>query len=668
MTQSPASLPGPDERRRLREANGLTQTQVAEEVGVTRETVRSWEAGRTSPRGRTREAYAELVAGWRAASADGRAKDGRTSATDGRTKEERPGGEVDRTPRPTPALLAKFAKRRVSAEAEAAPTPMATTPTPTPDPMPRPKPKPKPKPAPPPTPTPSPPKPAAPAAPAPKPAPAVFAAASVRPGVVARTPVPETPREPAPAKAEPPKVAASADPAPAAAPPASTSPAPSSPSPAPHGGSVRVHRPSETAKAVEHLMPVKPVEPAAHGELSQSAVSADGTALPQPGGRVDLVKEKRKGRKGARTRPKAAAKRAAKPAGTGPARDEHSGVPRTEHEHRGGARSGQQPVPSGGDGSGGGSGSGGGNGSREGAAPTAVLDETPGGHPDGTPDRTPDGPPDGSPAAGERQGLTPAQAFDALYAFTAPGLVRQTYLLTGRRALAKESVERAFHKAWERWPEVAKDRDPVGWVRAAAYEYALSPWHRLRRGHRHPDAPPAEPEDRKLLDTLLSLPPSYRRTLVLYDGVGLDLPETAAETEASTPAAANRLVHAREVIAERLPELSDPGELQRRLEELASAEKLGTGRPTAVRGEGERRVRFWTRAAIAFTALIIGASAITWITSAKDYEPEQAPGQKVTGVPPRPGPQTLDHQEKELRKKLRLDPGAGPERIHPLPG
>lgn len=71
--------------------------------------------------------------------------------------------------------------------------------------------------------------------------------------------------------------------------------------------------------------------------------------------------------------------------------------------------------------------------------------------------------------------LTPAQAFDALYAFCAPALVRQTYLLTGRRELARESVERAFQLAWHRWPEVAMDPDPAGWVRATAYECALSP-------------------------------------------------------------------------------------------------------------------------------------------------------------------------------------------------
>ncbi|MFG3473263.1 RNA polymerase sigma factor [Streptomyces sp. NPDC047982] len=134
------------------------------------------------------------------------------------------------------------------------------------------------------------------------------------------------------------------------------------------------------------------------------------------------------------------------------------------------------------------------------------------------------------------------EAFDTLYARCATALFHQTFLLTGRRRLALESVARAFALAWERWPEVVADHDPVGWVRAAAYEYALSPWHRLRRTHRAVDPPPGEPGARALLDSLLALPPSYRRTLVLHDAVGLTLAETAAETEASTPATASRLL------------------------------------------------------------------------------------------------------------------------------
>ncbi|MFK0026471.1 sigma factor-like helix-turn-helix DNA-binding protein [Streptomyces sp. NPDC090798] len=264
--------------------------------------------------------------------------------------------------------------------------------------------------------------------------------------------------------------------------------------------------------------------------------------------------------------------------------------------------------------------------------------------------------------------LTPDQAFDALYAFCAPALVRQTYLLTGRRELARESVERAFQLAWHRWPEVAMDRDPAGWVRATAHEFALSPWHRLRPRHRNPEPPPTAPADRALLDVLLQLPPVYRRTLLLYDGVGLDLPETAAETEASTPAAASRLLRAREAVATRLPELAEPKELHRRLAEVASAERLRAAKPTTVRWGGEQRARHWTRAAIAFTVVLIGATTLTLRTAPDHYEPPLAPGATVHGVPPRVAPGPLSAEELALRAKLKGETVSGPERLVPKAG
>ncbi|MFJ7189764.1 helix-turn-helix domain-containing protein [Streptomyces bacillaris] len=430
-------LPSPKERRRLREAKSLSEEQVAEAVGVTRATVRSWETGRTSPRGRKRALYAKLLA------PDPAPAPASASASAPEPK-----------PRPT----------RASAP--------ATTPT----------------------------------APAPETAPSLAAPAP----------------EPVPAPAAPA--------APATSPAQSAPPAPAAPPP--------------------------PSEPA---------------PKPKPG-----------------------------------------------TEGKAGAESGAGAVP-------------------------------------------------------EAPRLSPEEAFDALYAHAAPGLVRQTYLLTGRRRLARESVERAFQLAWHRWPEVAVDRDPAGWVRAAAYEYAMSPWHRLRRAHRHPDAPPTEPARRALFEALLDLPPAYRRTLLLYDGVGLDLPETAAETEASTPAAAGRLEVARAALAERLPELAaadSPAEqselLHDRLGGLARAEHVPTPAPARkVRTGSEDKARLWTRAAIAFAALLIGATALTLHTAPTHYEPPIAPPERVGGVPPRGGPQKLTAQDLKLQKSLNEQLAHGPERLVP---
>ncbi|WUQ53643.1 helix-turn-helix domain-containing protein [Streptomyces virginiae] len=281
------------------------------------------------------------------------------------------------------------------------------------------------------------------------------------------------------------------------------------------------------------------------------------------------------------------------------------------------------------------------------------------------PERLPAEPPARVPVPG------PAEAFDGLYALAARDLTRQAYLLTGRRALALEAVEKAFVQAWDRWPEVATDPDPVGWVRAIAYEYALSPWHRFRRAHRHLDKPPAEPADRILLDALLSLSPANRRTVLLYDGVGLDLPDTAAETEATTPTAGHRLVHAHADLADRIPELADvPLEKQSALlRDLFTALRPPVDlepRPAAVvRGGGERRTRLWTRATLSLTAMIAVSTSYTLMTAPTRYEPPLAPGESVSGVPPLAGPQQLTERGKQLHDKLRADPQAGPARIAP---
>jgi DNA-directed RNA polymerase specialized sigma24 family protein len=293
-------------------------------------------------------------------------------------------------------------------------------------------------------------------------------------------------------------------------------------------------------------------------------------------------------------------------------------------------------------------------------------------------------------------GFSPADAFDALYRHSAEALFRQAFLLTGRRALARKSVAQAFTLAWDRWPEVAVDRDPVGWVRAATYEYAVSPWHRLRRAHRRPDPPQAEPGARALLDALLELPPSYRRTLLLHDGVGLDLPDTAAETEASTPAAASRLVNARAAIAERLSAPTEPGGtdagsgadsgqsgagqsgagsvasagrsalLHEQLGALALAQPCGSLLPPAVvREVSERKAQLWTRAAVSFTVLIIGLTLFTLATAAARYETPASPARQVDGVPPHNGAEKLTPQDLKLRKKLHGELVQGPARLVP---
>ena len=108
MSQRPAvPLPTPKERRRLREAKSLTQAEVAARIGVSRETVRAWESGRTHPRGERRVAYARFLEGL----AEGAPAVGRGG---GRPEAQAKAAEV------RPEAQAKAAEVRPEARAEAA--------------------------------------------------------------------------------------------------------------------------------------------------------------------------------------------------------------------------------------------------------------------------------------------------------------------------------------------------------------------------------------------------------------------------------------------------------------------------------------------------------------------------------------------------------------------
>ncbi|MEW1773428.1 helix-turn-helix domain-containing protein [Streptomyces sp. NPDC086777] len=61
LIASRSPLPSPAERRRLRQAHGLTLDEVAAALQVRRATVSGWEAGKTEPRPPERDAYARML-------------------------------------------------------------------------------------------------------------------------------------------------------------------------------------------------------------------------------------------------------------------------------------------------------------------------------------------------------------------------------------------------------------------------------------------------------------------------------------------------------------------------------------------------------------------------------------------------------------------------------
>jgi DNA-directed RNA polymerase specialized sigma24 family protein len=251
---------------------------------------------------------------------------------------------------------------------------------------------------------------------------------------------------------------------------------------------------------------------------------------------------------------------------------------------------------------------------------------------------------------------TPEAAFDQLYLRSASGLLRQVELLTGNPPFARHTVARAFDLAWQHWPEVARDPEPVGWVRAAAYQYALAPWQRWVPGHRtHPrmlTRALLDPEaDGALRAALLRLPADRRQTVLLHDGLGIDLPEAAEETQASTMATAGRVTRARAALAADVPGLDEDGDgVALRLGALLDrADGAPPDRPEGVRGASERGVRRRTLGVYAVAGLIAAATVVT-IAVSPDHSPP----------PPARNPVTTPHA-------ANVNPASGPFASAPAP-
>ncbi|MFF9899319.1 helix-turn-helix transcriptional regulator [Streptomyces longispororuber] len=95
-------LPAPAERRELRRTARLSQAQVAQAVGVSRETVSAWEAGRWDPTGEARAKYRRLLHGLKT-KLDHATPPPRT--TPSTTAEQPPHSDPDRLPAPAPCVL-----------------------------------------------------------------------------------------------------------------------------------------------------------------------------------------------------------------------------------------------------------------------------------------------------------------------------------------------------------------------------------------------------------------------------------------------------------------------------------------------------------------------------------------------------------------------------------
>ncbi|MFE2110967.1 hypothetical protein ACFXAF_34575, partial [Kitasatospora sp. NPDC059463] len=185
----------------------------------------------------------------------------------------------------------------------------------------------------------------------------------------------------------------------------------------------------------------------------------------------------------------------------------------------------------------------------------------------------------GQASAAPGRGGGAEAGFEEVYEAAYTRLVQQVFLLTACKHRAVHCVGRAFAEARLRWAEVAAGGEPEGWVRARAFESALSPWHRggPRRTHvwrlpyRRIKVRPADEaqavlpdhdrltdRDRALLKALRRLSRPQRRARVLHDGLGMPAAAVALEVEATVAGAEGRVWAARAALAHWVPELVGP--------------------------------------------------------------------------------------------------------------
>ncbi len=128
LVASRSVLPPPAERRRLRQAHGLTLDEVASALDVRRATVSGWEAGKTEPRPPERDAYARMLkqlAELYPAPTNSAAPEQDTAVPETFTSEPAPAPEAPTAAAPVSEAAAMTATENTQTSAPVAPAPVA---------------------------------------------------------------------------------------------------------------------------------------------------------------------------------------------------------------------------------------------------------------------------------------------------------------------------------------------------------------------------------------------------------------------------------------------------------------------------------------------------------------------------------------------------------------
>ena len=139
----------------------------------------------------------------------------------------------------------------------------------------------------------------------------------------------------------------------------------------------------------------------------------------------------------------------------------------------------------------------------------------------------------------DRRARGPADeaAYDAFFARAWGPLQGQAYVLTGSLEQAQDLTQEALLRAWTHWERIAGYEDPVGWTRRVLHNLCIQSWRksqvrRLAPARAVAGAAPVGVEEHVVLaQALRRLPAVQARALLLHDGLGMTVPETARELD-----------------------------------------------------------------------------------------------------------------------------------------
>jgi RNA polymerase sigma-70 factor (ECF subfamily) len=126
------------------------------------------------------------------------------------------------------------------------------------------------------------------------------------------------------------------------------------------------------------------------------------------------------------------------------------------------------------------------------------------------------------------------RSFAAFYAAEAEGLHRALLATVASPAVAREAVDEAMARAYERWDVVGTYDAPAGWVYRTALNWSISWWRKHRRVHELPrdetvgaPSPEIDPEGALAIAALRRLPLDQRAVVVCRVLLDLDTRTTA---------------------------------------------------------------------------------------------------------------------------------------------